>query len=257
MEHICSKCGGNCNASEVMPHPVTGDDLCLDCFIPIDDAHKLEQVLRGIKAQMPTMAMFLKSYAKHNHLTSRKLSIKCLEGNCHAASHVLVQVLTKKKIDAKIKRGHWLGSDVRAEREHYPAQQHSWVEITTAGYKVWVDPTQFVFTGKPAEIALVEEGDSRYDPCSYKLKEMIFGRREMQPRKGELRKSGLSKEAQKILNARFGARDWSQWTLDEKFLIANTKPEELGNRAREIFQTLVQCGSAALIPIDTREEVLA
>jgi hypothetical protein len=35
-------------------------------------------------------------------------------------------------LEVKIKRGHWLGGDVRPERMDHVAQQHSWVEIYTA-----------------------------------------------------------------------------------------------------------------------------
>lgn len=254
---VCSKCGHETDLREAMPHPVTQNDLCLDCYIEVDDAVKLGKATKDLQQCLPSPAEFLEAYCLHNKIPKAKRKFARLEGNCHAASHVLVLMLKAKNQDAKIKRGHWLGGDVRAERSAFVGQQHSWVEVrTNDGLVIWVDPTQFVFTGKEPAISICSEDDNRYDPGGYRLKEIVLGRRDMEPRKGEAIPSNLSKKAQTAIAGRYGARDWSLWTLDERFRLANTKPDELNGFAKEIFTVLRDSGCGALIPIDAREEIL-
>lgn len=254
---VCSKCGHEANIHDSMPHPLTQEDLCLDCYIEIDDAIKFKKTLEKLQKALPTPAVFLETYCQHNKIPKQKRKFERLTGNCHAASHVLVQMLKPKGIDARIKRGHWLGGDVRSERSSFVGQQHSWVEIRTEdGLIIWADPTQFVFTGTEPTIALCSEDDNRYDPGGYRLKEIVLGRREIEPRKGETAPSKLSKKAQAAIAGRYGARDWTVWTLDERFRIANTKPTEFNGYAKEIFTVLEKAGCGALIPIDAREEIL-
>ena len=124
------------------------------------------------------MEQFLKIFCRHCKLQPRTAR---LEGNCHARLPALVEHLQKKNLDVKIKRGHWLGEDVRPERRDHVAQQHSWVEmeVPDSSTVFYVDPTQFVFTGAEPSIGISTKDDYRYDPGGYTLRELCMGARQM------------------------------------------------------------------------------
>lgn len=244
-----------------LPHPRREREaVCTECYLQEEYKVKSEKATQWLRENLPTMEEFLPQYYQIAKSPIRKP--EALIGNCHAAAHVLVQVLKAKNITARIKRGHWLGPDVRPERASFPAQQHSWVQVDLPSSLeidiiFYADPTQHVFTGGPLEIAITNEDDRRYDPGSYRLKMMVMGKRELPPReKDQQQKSRLDTKEQAILSRVFGERDWKYWTRDEQHVIANTNPNMLRGRARQIFSAIVHCGNRALIPIDTRLEIL-
>ncbi len=227
----------------------------------IDYVSKGTKVLR---AKLPTMGRFVERY-RRRYCDSRPglkaLGAQVMAGNCHPAAILLESLMEPVKgVEFKLRRGHWLGNDVRLNRKHYPGQQHSWCEarVFRNPVKFIVDPTQFVFTGGAIEIAILTETDLRYDPNSMRFREAIYGRREVLPvRKDQkLFPSHLDKGAQGFLGIILDGRDWEVWTEDEMFLVANMNPNRLQNFAPVIYEALTKGGRQALVPLDVYRDIM-
>ncbi len=169
-----------------------------------------------------------------------------------------MKCLRQKKVECRLKRGHWLGGDVRPSRRDFIGQQHSWVQVTVPGNGIifYADPTQYVFTGAEPCISISNEDDHRYDPGGYTLRQLAMGPRTMPAREGAAEITNLSEGARRKLGDLYGQRDWRRWTEAEMIVVANTDPRNLGSFAKEIFQKISQLGHRAWIPIDAREEVV-
>jgi hypothetical protein len=267
METLCDKCGNETDITEMMPDPSgDGGNLCFECHLEAEYVFNLKKGRDFLASVLPTMEKFMEIYERVmevDPVSTRHL----LAGNCHPAALMLVRETRRiRGMEIVLKRGHWLGEEVRPERAHYPGQQHSWTEVKIEGNPIIfiVDPTQFVFTGDAPHITITTEDDRRYDPGSFKFREMIYGWRkklELPPRtaKGSesgLCKSGLGKLERECLTTLFDDRDWRHWTMDELFVIANRNPELFGTQAKHIYQAIINCGQVALIPIDARREIL-
>ena len=257
MEEICDKCGDEVDSSDSMPDPEAGTgSLCPECYEEAASRFDLKKGAEWIRQQLPSMEQFLKIFCRHCKLqpgTAR------LEGNCHAAAAALVEHLQKKNLDVKIKRGHWLGEDVRPERRDHVAQQHSWVEmeVPDSSTVFYVDPTQFVFTGAEPSIGISTKDDYRYDPGGYTLRELCRGSRQMPERNGSpTHLSKLNSGARQAIVSLYGKRDWTRWTREEMHVVANTNPEKLAGYAKEIFTSIKESGNRVLIPIDARMEII-
>jgi hypothetical protein len=205
MEEICDKCGDEMDSRTSMPNPAMGNgSLCSECYLTAEEDLAHQKGMAWIRQQLPSMGQFMEIYCRHCQVEVDKAR---LEGNCHAAASALVGWFRKKNLTAKIKRGHWLGGDVRPGRREYPAQQHSWVEIAlpdnSAGF--FLDPTQFVFTGADPGISISRKDDYRYDAGSYRLKELCMGTRQMPERNGHpAQPSTLSDEAKQVITILYG-----------------------------------------------------
>lgn len=257
MEAHCDQCGEEVDSCQTMPSPETGaGDLCPDCYEKAYYKHEDRLGRAWIQQQLPSMAEFMGIYARFCRIPVEKAH---LEGNCHAAAGALVKDLRQKEVECRIKRGHWLGSDVRAARRDFLAQQHSWVQVAVPGNSIifYADPTQWVFTGMDPCISLSNEDDHRYDPGGYTLRQLALGPRTMPAREGMTEITALSEGARMRLRDLYGQRDWRRWTEAEMIVVANTDPRNLGSYAQEIFQKIIEMGHRAWIPIDAREEVVA
>ena len=240
-----------------MPDPATNKgDYCFECYDDMRCRYDEQCGKEWIAKRLPSMPEFVKLYAKHCRTTVKNAK---LAGNCHAAATVLVTWFKAKKIPAFIKRGHWLGGDVRPELANQIAEQHSWVQVDVDlpnnSLIFYADPTQFVFTGKEPSIAISTEDDQRYDPGGYKLKEMAYGVRTMPDRKGKTSANKLTDAARSSLDC-MAKRNWKVWTLDEVRFLANLNPDRLGSSVKDIYKAIEAAGHQAFIPIDARREIL-
>ena len=256
MEAHCDQCGEEVDSCQTMPSPETGTgDLCPDCYEKACYKHQDRLGRAWIQQQLPSMAEFMGIYAAFCRISEEEAQ---LEGNCHAAAGALVKCLRQKKVECRLKRGHWLGGDVRPSRRDFIGQQHSWVQVAVPGNGIifYADPTQYVFTGAEPCISISNEDDHRYDPGGYTLRQLAMGPRTMPAREGAAEITNLSEGARRKLGDLYGQRDWRRWTEAEMIVVANTDPRNLGSFAKEIFQKISQLGHRAWIPIDAREEVV-
>ena len=207
-----------------------------------------------IRPRLPEMAYLVEHYCL---AMRQKPDPEMLAGNCHSVSIFLKKMLHGLLV-LKVKRGHWHGGSVRKPGDSCPTQ-HSWLEyvMPVGAYSAYIDPTQWVFTGKLPEITIASEADDRYDPGSYRVREMYIGAREMPPRvEKDKIPSGLRYDAQIKLAARYDAtRDWAFWTKREACDIANDHPGRLQPFTREIYDALIRCKWKALIPFLSYEEI--
>jgi hypothetical protein len=256
MNAICIKCCSELDPRDTMPDPEGKGDLCFNCFEEAQYQYDNKQGASWIRERLPRLEDFVVQYCQCNN--HAKVTHKALEGNCHAAAHVLVGMLEGVRVKARIKRGFWLGGDVRPERANFPGQQHSWVEleVPTNVIVFYLDPTQCFFTGEKPHIAITNEDDRRYDPGGYHFREIFQGKRSMPARQGKLRPTELGTQAQGVIAAVYGKRDWSKWTPEEMHTVANTNPNYLMGSAREIFEAICKSGRPGLIPIDARLEII-
>lgn len=257
---LCDKCEKETDSAETMPHPVEGGDLCYECYLEADYQHNLKLGREFLTAKLPSMDDFVKVYANIHCEDGVKLGGYLLEGNCHPAAIMLVRECRRiQGMTIVLKRGHWLGRDVRPSRANYPGQQHSWTEVKIAENPVIfiADPTQFVFTGAPPQITISNEDDLRYDPGSFRFNELMRGPRKLDPRcTMVLIASNLKPALRECLARVFDDRDWRFWSLDELFEIANLNPGRYGQHAKELYQAIDACNKSALIPIDAWRSVM-
>lgn len=251
---ICDKCGHE--SSEEFPDPrIANRMICFKCY---EDQFYAKELVEGTvwcSSKLPTMKHFLWLYQQRT-IGCPEITVEYLEGKCHQCATCLYEFLTGNKIEAKIKRGMWLGPDVRPDHEETPFQHHSWIKLKVPdnGIIFYADPVQWVFTGGPKEIAISTEDDWRYDPGSHNMRKIYRGKR-MPRRRGKVFASGLSLGARKMISLEVGRRDWRRWCLEEIFEIANRDPVDYGQYAKEIFEAIIARGHRATIPFTTREEV--
>jgi hypothetical protein len=250
---ICDECGHDFPADQSMPHPEddTGD-FCFECFVDLEYKWNVKRGAAWLKINLPTADEFLAEYRKV--AKAKNGTLESMEGNCHGAAMALVNVCKAKGLDIELQRGHWLGTDVRAERSEFPMQQHSWTRMSVPDNQVRfiVDPTQWVFVGGSPTFGITDEDDKRYDLGSYTIRK-AFCDDTIPARSGKTKKSGLSKKAQEWLN-NISPRDWSVWTDQEMIKIANFDPRGMMH-IKEVWQAIIKAGNIGFIPLDGRTMV--
>jgi hypothetical protein len=250
IETCCNKCHHDFPLYESMPDPETNTgDYCLDCFTDLEYIYDEKRGRKWLRDQLPSMEEFMKGYKRI--AKGKSSNPRSLENNCHAAAITLIELL-KGKVEVEIQRGHWLGNDARKGNTR-TAQQHSWVKARVPDNNIGfiIDPTQWVFNGQSPTICLSTEDDDRYDLGGYRMKEAILGEKVIPERKGKLKPSHLDKNVRAWLNGK-SPRDWTKWTDEEAFVIANINPKRMGGYATKIFEALEKCGYRAFIPCDAR-----
>lgn len=243
---ICEQCDCEFSADQSMPDPETElGDLCPECYYEATYQWDIRKGTKWLKDNLPSLPDFMKAYQKY---AKGSLDPRDMENNCHAAATALFKLL-KNKMDIKVERGHWVASDVR--RNHVPFQQHSWTSVRVPDNNVAfiVDPTQWVFTGETPSLCISTEDDRRYDIGGYNIKAAILGEKVIPERSGRTIKSNLPKAAKEWLNAK-ASRDWSVWTVDEIFVIANMDPRTMQGNAKTIFKAIIDCGHKGFIPLE-------
>ncbi len=243
---ICDKCGCEFDAHESMPDPETDlGDFCFECYLEMEEKWDVKRGIAFLQCELPSMEDFMKDYKK---FAKGSLDPRSMENNCHAAANTLVQ-LVKDKFDIKLQRGHWLGIDVRHGTG--TVQQHSWTKIHLKDNNVEfiVDPTQWVFTGAEPSLCIVDADDNRYDVGGYGMKEAILGKKKFPERKGKLTTTKFSDSTKKWLSGQCD-RDWSKWSLDEMFVLANMDPRSMFGHQKEIFDAILKSGNKGLIPLE-------
>ena len=243
---ICDECGCEFDAHESMPDPETNrGDYCFECFLEIEYKWDVKRGIAFLQCELPSMDDFMKGYKK---FAKGSLDPKAMENNCHAAANALVQ-LVKDKLDIKLQRGHWIGIDARHNSR--TVQQHSWtkVRIPDNNVEFIVDPTQWVFTGANPSLCIVDSDDERYDVGGYAMKKAICEKKEFPERKGNLFKTKFSDSTKKWLSSQ-SDRDWSAWSTDEIFILANMDPREMGGHQKEIFKAIAGQGHKGFIPLE-------
>jgi hypothetical protein len=141
---FCDNCGCEFPASESTPHPETEiGDYCFECHLELEHNYDVERGVARLKLELPSMKEFMKGF---KNIAKGSSDPRKMEGNCHAAATILVELL-KNKLDIKLQRGHWVGTDARSNSRHM--QQHSWtkIKLPDIDMEFIVDPTQWVFTG--------------------------------------------------------------------------------------------------------------
>jgi len=243
---ICDKCFHVFDSDESMPDPETDlGDYCFACYLEMEYAWDVKRGIAFLKGELPSMDDFMKGYKK---FAKGSLDPQKMENNCHAAASAMVK-LVERKLNIKLQRGHWLGIDAR--HGNRTVQQHSWtkVRIPDNNVEFIVDPTQWVFNGMLPSIAVVESDDLRYDIGGYGMKQALFGAKKFPDRKGKLIKSCLGDAAKKWLS-RQSDRDWSLWTIEEIFIIANIDPRSMCGNQKEIFGAIIKNGNKGFIPLE-------
>lgn len=242
----CDGCGCDYPANLSMPDPETDrGDYCFECY---DDLVYKWDVKRGtawLKLHLPDLDTFMKAYQKY---AKGSLDPRKMENNCHAAANALCKLM-KGKMEIKLERGHWVAPDARGNNKAF--QQHSWTSVRVPGNNIQfiVDPTQWVFTGAEPDLCISNEDDRRYDIGGYTVKQAILGKREIPKRKGKTTKTGFGKKTKEWLS-HHSDRDWSVWTIDEMFVIANMDPRNMGGHAKEIFEAIIKTGNLGMIPME-------
>ena len=240
-------CGREFPAHESMPDPETKrGDYCFECYVDMEYEWDVKRGTEWLQINLPDMNTFMQGYKK---FAKGSLDPEKMANNCHAAAHTLVQ-LVKGKMDIKLQRGHWTGGDVRKDNKRTVAQ-HSWTKVKVPDNNVMfiVDPTQWVFTGQEPYLCIVSEDDGRYDVGGYGIKSALLGEKVFPKRAGKLMASTLSDEAYQWLKSR-NKRDWTKWTLDEMFVIANMDPRSMCGNQKEIFNAIIKSGNKGLIPLE-------
>lgn len=246
MDVICDKCGRDFAAHKSMPDPETAcGDYCFECYSDVAYKWDNKRGTAWLKFHLPSLEDFMKAYKKY---AKGSLDPRKMENNCHAAANALIQLL-KGKMEIKLERGHWLGGDVRTPNT--PFQQHSWTSVQVPDNDIVfiVDPTQWIFTGAEPALCISNEDDRRYDIGGYNIKAAILGEKVIPERSGKTIKNNLPKAAKEWLNAK-SSRDWSVWTVDEMFAIANMDPRRMQGNAKSIFKAIIACGHKGFIPLE-------
>ncbi len=248
-EFICDSCQEP--SREEFGDPSGERTLCYKCYETAFYEKEKADGIAWIKAKLPTMEEFVLSYCRLYGYPNRA---HFMSGCCHQAALLLHQWLNARDCKVQMKRGHWIGKDVR--HPSIPFQQHSWcgVEVPVAAMKFYVDPTQWVFTGVTPEISIVPDDDPRYDYAKHKVRQAFYGYK-VPARFGKCRPSGLSVEAQQMLDRVVVVRNWTKWCKDEMHEIANRNPDDLGGCALEIFEAIKKAGHIAFIPFTTVEQL--
>jgi len=243
---ICDKCLCDFPADTSMPDPETNSgNFCYDCYLNLEYQWDNKRGIAWLKEHLPSLENFMKAYKTY---AKGSLDPRKMENNCHAAATALVKLL-KDKMDITVERGHWVAPDVR--RAKIPFQQHSWTSVRVPNNSIVfiVDPTQWVFTGKEPELCISNEDDRRYDIGGYNIKAAILGEKVIPERNGTTVKSNLPKAAKEWLNSK-APRDWSIWTVEEIFVIANIDPRKMNGNAKSIFKAIIDCGHEGFIPLE-------
>jgi hypothetical protein len=245
---ICDKCDCEFPAHESMPDPETDlGDYCFECYVDMEYEWDVKRGTAWLKVHLPSLEDFMKGYKR---IAKGTLNPRSMENNCHAAANTLVQ-LVKDKMKIKPQRGHWTGGDVRSAGR--VMQQHSWTQVSVPDNNIQfvVDPTQWVFTGAEPSLCISTEDDTRYDIGGYHVKEAILGKKVIPERNGPTVKSNLNKEARDWLKKQ-ADRDWSVWTIEEQFVLANMDPRAM-LCAKDIFKAIIDGGNKGLIPLEGLE----
>ena len=244
---ICDKCECEFESHESMPNPETDSgDYCFKCHLDMEHDWNLKRGIAFLECELPSMAAFMKGFKK---FVKGSLDPRSLENNCHAAATTLVK-LVNGKLAIKLQRGHWMGTDVR--NNNRTMQQHSWtkVQIPDNDIEFIIDPTQWVFTGADPSLSIVDANDNRYDVGGYATKQLLYGKMIYFPdRKGKLTETKFSNSTKKWLSTK-ADRDWSLWSNDEMFSLANMDPRTMDGHQKEIFNTIVKQGKKAFIPLE-------
>ena len=256
MEHeiFCDKCGVEFPSHESMPDPETHmGDLCHECYINMSISHNIAHNISKLRHMLPSMHDLMKAHCKF--FNGKSLDPSSLEDNCHSAASALVKMLDdNKEIDIKLQRGHWLGNDVRtANGDIYSPSihQHSWTRISILDNDIdfIVDPTQWVFTGCVPSLYIGDSDDVRYDVGGYRMKNSVMGHRQFPERGKKLSKTFLDDGSMKWLSA-VSKRDWSVWSKEEIFRIANIDPRSMGHHKKNIFDAIIESGCRGFIPLE-------
>ena len=246
-ELICDKCGCEFPSDQSMPHPETDlGDYCFECHLENEDEWNFAKGKTWLEERLPSLDEFMVAYK--NFAKGKSLDPRSMENNCCAAANALFQLM-KGKLDIKTERGHWLGKDARGNGRGL--QQHSWtsVRVPDNDIRFIIDPTQWVFTGKEPGLYICDADDNRYDIGGYKMKAALNGHKPFPERKGKVSKSGLSTKAKDWLKDQ-ADRDWSEWSIEELFFLANMDPRNMGGFGKEIFQAIIKGGNKGFIPLE-------
>lgn len=178
-------------------------------------------------------------------------------GNCYSIALAMVKAGVIAGGVGRPQYGHWLGPvapgtyfAVRASR--LPFIPHGWVEHP---FDMVTDPTRWVFEGVPPYIYWGKRGPE-YDPGGNGLRRAMM--QPCPPYDETARRVVLSFGDPGVRSAVMTMLGWPPFvTVDHCFWLANLPLDELGGLAGAVFESLVEAGQSALIPLDNLGLVLA
>ncbi len=171
-------------------------------------------------------------------------------GDCYG---VAVKMVDRGVIEGKAVYGHWLGqiapNSLFACCRRLGFARHGWVEYKN---KI-VDPTRWVFESVKPYI-YIGKNNGLYDKGGNVWRMANLRPPPEYDEKSKKVKLKLNKSASLLVHNLLNGP--KETTIEHMFWLANLSPETFGKYVKEIFQSLVNVGYEALIPIDNRRAIL-
>jgi hypothetical protein len=176
--------------------------------------------------------------------------------NCYAIACALVKA---KLVEGKPMYGHWLGPvDPNCRFAGRPIVSHGWVETGREKFgpheAVYItDPTRYVFEGKEPYIWRGVDFDEFYDLGGNRLRAMLqrpvptYNAEEHVDLVGSVEDMGFV----------FNLLGSSAVDKNRLFWLANLPLQALGERAKAVYQMIVDAGLKAAIPLDNYELIMS